>query len=74
MSKDNVISLKNPARSTDLLIAGTRESIAKAVQTELTAFLSQYQAERRKQENTRVFDHNSCYSILLVRCYFFDFG
>ncbi len=71
MSKDNVISLKNPARNTYLLRAGTRELITKAAQTELTEFLSQYQAERRKQEDARLFDHNSCYSILLVLCYFF---
>ena len=47
MSKDNVISLENPAENkdvlTDLLRSGARELITKAVQTELAEFLSQYQ-------------------------------
>ena len=47
MSKDNVISLENPAENKDLLSSllrsGARELITKAVQTELTEFLSQYQ-------------------------------
>jgi hypothetical protein len=63
MSKDNVISLENPARNTDLLRAGTRELIAKAVQTKRIEFLSQYQTGRKRQEEARLFDHNSCDSI-----------
>ncbi len=43
MSKDNVISLENPDLLTGLLRSGARELIAKAVQTELAEFLSQYQ-------------------------------
>ena len=47
MSKNNVISLENPAGNTDLLTgllrSGARELITKAVQSELTEFLSQYQ-------------------------------
>jgi hypothetical protein len=47
MSKDNVISLENPEGNADvltsLLRSGARELISKAVQTELTEFLSQYQ-------------------------------
>ena len=43
MSKDNIISLGNPDVLTDLLRSGARELISKAVQTELTEFLSQYQ-------------------------------
>jgi hypothetical protein len=47
MSKNNVISLENPEENTDaltsLLRSGARELIAKAVQTELAEFLSQYQ-------------------------------
>ena len=47
MSKDNVISLENPEGNagvlTDLLRSGARELINKAVQTELTEFLSQYE-------------------------------
>jgi hypothetical protein len=47
MSKDNVISLKNPEGNadvfTDLLRSGARELIKKAVQTELAEFLSQYE-------------------------------
>jgi hypothetical protein len=46
-SKYNVIPLENPAENTDLLSdllrAGAGELIAKAVQTELAEFLSQYQ-------------------------------
>ena len=45
MSKNNVISLENPAGNTDLLTgllrSGARELIMKAVQSELTEFLSQ---------------------------------
>ena len=47
MSKDNVISLENPAENKDLLSSllrsGARQLITKAVQTEPTEFLSQYQ-------------------------------
>ena len=47
MSKDNVISLENPAENKDLLTSllrsGARELITKAVQTEPAEFLSQYQ-------------------------------
>ena len=43
MSKDNVISLENPDVLTGLLRSGARDLITKAVQTELTEFLSQYQ-------------------------------
>jgi putative transposase len=47
MSKYNVISLENPEVNADvltsLLRSGAREFIKKAVQTELTEFLSQYQ-------------------------------
>ena len=43
MSKDKVISLENPDVLTDLLRSGARELIAKAVQSELAEFLSQYQ-------------------------------
>jgi len=47
MSKDNVIPLENPEGNagvlTDLLRSGARELIKKAVQTELTEFLSQYE-------------------------------
>ena len=47
MSKDNVISLEYPAENKDLLSSllrsGARELTTKAVQTELTEFLSQYQ-------------------------------
>ena len=47
MSKDNVISLENPEGKGDvltgLLRSGARELIKKAVQAELTEFLSQYQ-------------------------------
>ena len=46
MSKGNVISLENPVENkdvlTDLLRSGARELITKAVQSELTEFLSQY--------------------------------
>ena len=43
MSKDNIISLGKPDVLTDLLRSGARELITKAVQSELTEFLSQYQ-------------------------------
>ena len=43
MSKDNVIPLDNPDVLTGLLRSGARGLIAKAVQSELTEFLSQYQ-------------------------------
>ena len=47
MSKNNVISLENPEGNADvltsLLRSGARDLITKAVQTELTEFLSQYQ-------------------------------
>ena len=55
MSKDNVISLENPAGNADLLTgllrSGARGLITKAIQSELTELLSQYQnmtdSERR---------------------------
>ena len=47
MSKGNVISLENPEENADvltsLLRSGARELIKKAVQSELSEFLSQYQ-------------------------------
>jgi hypothetical protein len=47
MIKDNIISLDNPEGKaevlTNLLRSGARELIKKAVQTELTEFLSQYE-------------------------------
>ena len=47
MSNDKVISLENPEGNadvlTDLLRSGARELIKKAVQVELSEFLSQYQ-------------------------------
>jgi hypothetical protein len=41
MSKDNVISLKNPDVLTDLLRSGARKLITKTVQSEQAEFLSQ---------------------------------
>ena len=47
MKKDNVISLEKPAENRDILTeilqAGAKELLTKAVQAELTEFLSQYQ-------------------------------
>ncbi len=49
MKQDNVISLGKPAKDTDILTGilqeGARELLTKAVQAELTEFLSQYQDE-----------------------------
>jgi putative transposase len=46
MSKDNIISLENPEVNADvltsLLSSGARELITKAVQSEPSEFLSQY--------------------------------
>ena len=47
MKKDNVISLEKPAENPDILTemlqAGAKELLTKAVQAELTEFLLQYQ-------------------------------
>ena len=57
MSKNNVISLDNPEGNADvltgLLRSGARELITKAVQSELTEFISQYQDMTDAEEVVR---------------------